>query len=284
MKKMIGTCLALMIHSTIALADFNYVLVEDFNINYNDPIGDASVSRILFPSGNFEWTTPQVLKITKAGADLVLDNGRQNFVIANAPEFVMSVSKFEVANLNFTAEKTDLSFSFDKFYLFAPEMDNLIDKFRFDCKEGNNRGHYTFFDKIFEGCLTNSTLTSSKVTMIYRDTKSVQMNLFRALVNSVNLVSGGKLEKEESSHVMENIKFRMKNHALTMEMLMHAQISGTVRMGGEGRFEQDKQRFSIRLDRATFGWFDIREEVFGELGKDTSGKIIVERPYIYVKL
>jgi len=287
-KKMFLSISLCLLTTLTAYADFSYILVDKLNINYNDPQGIADVNKILFPDGNFNWDTPQKLTIKKSGNDMQLDNGRQVFTIFNAPNFVMSVSKFELVNLNFVALEQDLDFSFDKFNLFSPDGDTLINNFHFQCKEGVNRSSYTFFDKIFEGCFTNSELESSRVTMIYRDNeKLLQTHLMQSIFNSINTIVSQKNQQQiqsESTNVMENIKFHMKKHSFSMEALVHAQLSGTVRMGGKGQFMQEEQQFKVQLDRATFGWFNILDQVFSELEKDTSGKIIVQRPNVFIKL
>lgn len=280
MKKIIGVCLLLFSASLLA-RDFTNLIVQDLNLNYELPTGSATLSRVYFPNGNVDWNNPPNVEVIKDKGTLLLVNGREKFEFPKVPKFIENLNKAIIEEFNIYSEANKFELDFAKLDFISPEDRTLLKKAWGQCFESNFQDGYNLFDQLLEGCLTNGEVQAAH----FNSESYKKSSSWKELLLPKHLSESGQNNQQNSNRArMDNIYVKIVDHAVNISARYVGDFSGNVRMRGMSWYLYEEARIKLRLDSASFGWFNIKEQIFAQLEKDDSGKIIVERPHVYILL
>jgi hypothetical protein len=131
-------------------------------------------------------------------------------------------------------------------------------------------GYSDELDKYLDACTTNSFINFEKINLNTN-------KLANIIVKAVTPFLG----ETRSSTLIQNIKLNVVNKKLTFSLK-----AAGFNIKGEGSLEykkiNGKRQVRVRIDKVRSGFFTVTSTVFNALGKISSPKVKVQRPYITI--
>lgn len=244
-------------------ADLTSVSVKDFTGSYEKPVGRATASELVIPS-------PQKSKIeiTLEGVEegYLLKYGEEEFLFKNPPSMIEDIYTGNWKDINFVTKNNSVNASIKNFSSIIEYSETNLRDFTASCRENRTFENYGY--QLMDACLSNASYTLG-----FFETESTRkiLNIFEGLPG----VRASKIGVKEG-------KISVNSNSFKINAKVDIGMSAKVKIEGKSKFEEDKKRVSIRIDKAKASFLNIKKQIFNELRKSQSDTLKVEEPYIYL--
>jgi len=270
MKKL--AMVILMLAPTFSFADFPSIKVSNFTVDYNDPKGTGSAQEFEFPN---EYVTVRKklfnIIISKENDQFIFTYDANEYALENPPAILLDAQNFSWSNLNLNSFKNKINLTVAGFDYKSNDKLNSVSNLNLDCIE-NGDEQEDLAKKLLSSCLTQSKIKIAKV--------SIQTN------EILNLLVANVIETKvsPSSTTLKKLLLEIVQHNFNLKLSLKSDITITIKAKGKTWYLQDENKIKVQLNHAKAGFFSVKEKIFSELENDTSGKVTVQRPFIYIDL
>lgn len=257
--------LPLYLMSSVLQAQFDTTVVRNFKGNYSDPSGSATAV-----TWNVSTTTLSnaQFNIQREESQMRLTYGTNEHIIENIPLDLITSSQANVSGVYLSAANNRADFSFYK--LSGKISGNIFTSQNLKMSCSKKSGYSDELDKYLDACTTNSFINFEKINLNTN-------KLANIIVKAVTPFLG----ETRSSTLIQNIKLNVVNKKLTFSLK-----AAGFNIKGEGSLEykkiNGKRQVRVRIDKVRSGFFTVTSTVFNALGKISSPKVKVQRPYITI--
>jgi len=267
--------LSLIIFLTLPLfsfADFPTINITNFSVDYTAPNGVGNAEEFETPD---EYVTIRdkafEISFIKQNDQFIFYYNSNEFILEKPPTILTDAESFNWSNLNFHSLEKKIKFTLEGLNYKSPKDSGRMQGFSLDCTE-NEDSDDEFNIKILESCLKQSKIKMSRFTST---SKKVLENLISQSVFNI--------EPQETTTI-KNFNATVSNHSFALKVTAKVDITATVKASGKVWYLKDENQIKVKLRKAKVGFISIKGKIFSELEKDTSGKILVRRPYIFIDL
>lgn len=263
MKKLL---FALVLCVDVAMAGPLAVNVKNFNFNYTNPHGEGSANSFSRNQIADQAVFVQVDKVFESFVLNVSGAETQEFVLENAPSFMIDAETMSVQGFNLGLnQQLMMTMTAGR---FDSRSDSLkLDGLSLDCQRDSNRAEV--MDQLIAGCLQKLNLRTSKFS-----SQASEEVLFQAL--------GMAAPKAAIGVNGLDVKISAGKYSLSADV--KADVSGKVRSSGTMSYDQASGVMTIKISEVKFSFLNITGKVFEELKKQESEKLKVKQPYVYLQL
>jgi len=282
--KTVSLMILLIIVPNLSLADFPTIKITNFDVSYDNPSGSGTADEFQTPD---EYVTQKnkmqdkrfEISFSKEENKFIFTYGSNEFVLESPPDMLMTAETFEWSDLNLQSLSSNINLTLGSLDYSAPTESGLMRSLSIKCTENVNSEASTGDEdneelsvKLLDSCLKTSKITLAQYT-------SHAQGIVEKVINQ----SIFDQEPTETTKI-KNLTLSVSNHSFALKVTAKVDITVTVKARGKVWYLKDENKIKIRLDKAKVGFFSIKGKVFSELEKDTSGKITVQRPFIYLDL
>ena len=255
--------------ATSSFADFKNVEVSNFTGSYQKPDGTATASRLVVPE-----SITSTINISLKGVEdgYLLEYGDSEFHLKNPPAFIDDIETANWSNINFKTEAKTMSTSLTNFNSEVKGSRMALKGLSGNCSL--NRDHTDNYGlQILDACLTNSRFSISSL---------ISNEISKAYDLLIDVP--GMIGVNATAVTIKNAKFSSKRNSFTFKGKVNLGISANITIEGKSNYEIDKNRVSVRIDKAKASFINIKKKLFEELEKSETDTLRVESPYIYIYL
>lgn len=243
MKKLVWLCA--LIVSLPVLANPLHGELKNFNLNYEQPSGQAESELLIFRDIVYQQKTSYEVEL-QAGS-LFLITPMNTFQIDNLPAFISDVETLNVEQLDLNSSTELLGLSLKSFYSKSLEESMTINELKITCT--SLQAAEDAMSEILHQCLNNTGEVS--LESFYEGSKKQLSNFTMTTQNS-------------------SMSFRVSASGIT------------VRGEGETYFEGEMVR--IKITKARAGFLNVKGRLFRELQAIASESVRVNNPWIEIDL
>jgi hypothetical protein len=265
--------------TTPVVAELSNINIENFRGEFISPSGSGIAQRFEVPnsSQSNQLKNVQIL-IEKTESGYTLRSPDNFYQWEDAPSLLMDL---ELANWNgITVKSQARRFETSATSLVIQRQKNQLSfrNFLVDCRLSSN-AHDDFTKTLLEACLNGQSL--AKLRSFQKVDKSFEgSSLLNDLLMAVTNVEIAPL----SETTVENIDLKINRQAFEASLSTKVVFNTTVKVNGMVYYENDQNRIRLRLDRARAGFINVLSQVFEQLEKNQSAKLIVQRPWVTIIL
>lgn len=270
--KTVSLMFLLLVIPCLAIAEFPAIKITNFDVSYTDPSGSGTATSFETPN---EYVTLKdksfdILFIKKDGT-FIFTYGSNEFLLESPPTMLLDANNFDWSNFNLISGGNKINLSLDSLNYQSTTESGLLRSLKIDCTE-NGSNDDELGVKLLDSCLKQSKISLQQMRTVTNAT----------LVNFIPKVVFNE-EAQETTEI-KNLILNVANHTFALKVTAKLDITATLKANGKVWYLKDENKIKIQLDKAKVGFFSVKGKIFAEFEKDTSGKIVVQRPYIYMDL
>lgn len=265
MKKLLFG-LVLMADIALAAPVASNVNVKDFNFSYNNPHGSGTAA-----SFGYSSLIDQKLSVSmqKVATDFVLNvSGAENqeFVLENAPNFMIEADTMKVNGFNLDfSQQLKMSLSSANFNSYSDSLS--LSGVSINCARNSTMSEV--MDEIISGCFKS---------MVFKSSQFSSQNSAEVLMNAL-------VDKAAQGAVgISALDLKITNGNYALSANVKADVSGKVKSSGTMNYNASSGLVTLMIKEVKFSILNVTGKVFEELKKMENEKIKVNQPYVYIKV
>jgi hypothetical protein len=256
--------------SLTSFAKLQNLTVVDGNFSYVKPFGNGDVQKIQLGISKSDVVGPYPISITREANALTLKTEYVDFSWLDPMDFFHDMEKLYM-------EKGNVQIGYNKHFLNTPNVIFQPDKkgeFRMQGVDINCEGlsvALAIEDRLTDDCVEN---LKARIIRLEMPDKSLFMEVVRALP---------EVPAEEDIPAWD-FDLLIDKGDFKLDFRVKYVITAGVYAWGHVQFENDRKVLAVRLDRVKYGYLGVTHLVFKKLRELNRPDIIVEEPWIRVRL
>ncbi len=259
---------------------FPPIYAENLNVEMKNNVGTGFVSFLKYTAKPVTITHTSLMATVKRYPDKLVINDQENTV-----EFGIRLSffdNFSYVNLNslsIFSENDRFRFTIPGAQVISTTGNYEIEKFTFRCSNelsGGSRRPPPGQDFKFWVCADDGVMSAA--SLLAKEGSAIANAFSDDSETPDENLGVGKLKKVH----LENLLIQAKNGKFSAEVIFNTLINIRLSMDGELKFDPEKSRFAVKIDKAHAAFLPVKKKVFKIFKSLQIKEITVEEPYIYI--
>lgn len=272
---------------SVANADFDKILIQNFSGNYNSPNGSGSAAKFIFPEFRDSGSAFN-FKFTKRDGGINVKWDDQEQFIPEASESFLTTDRMSWNGLYIKTSGNKINLSFAKYDISSPQSNSNMSSLAAECQDAGGNID-SLYETLIHSCFKNSSMSMQKAyfkgesSKSRFDTLSIPEVLYTA-VSAASLKSEVLSSRESQEMKIEKLSLNVNNNKFSFKMKASVGVSATLKGNGQSSYNPNTKTLTLRLDKVKASFLTVTNKVFDALEGLDNDKIRVEKPYIYFNM
>lgn len=258
-------------------AEFLQMDIQQFQGQYRAPSGEGSASRFQIPEQleNAQNINLSIEK-TETGYTLVTPSSRYDW--GDVPDLLMDVNALRWNGVNVSGATKRFMTNFSSLFIERESSHMSLKSFLLDCQM-TTQSHEDFVETLLESCING--VGTARLNEFQKNDKTIEGH--QLMMNFLMAITPHEIAPLSETKI-EEINLKINRQSFEASLKTKVVINTTVKMSGAVFYEQDKSQIRLRLDKAKAGFLNVHSQIFEQLEKAQSEKLIVQKPWVTIIL
>lgn len=253
--------------------------LKNLNGQYRSPSGTGEVSELQLPTRD-RFPGPVRIELQKENETFQIQLNGEALPLDNSPEFLLEMRAARVDNFSFTTMGQKVSTTLSQLNYQGQEDKIEVENVRGNCQKSRNAS-LNLINMLLDSCLTNGSL---RVDSFLVGTLSRSTSARNWMRNFMEMIIPNENKNKADDTIISDVSLDVENHNLSASLKVNIAFNTKIKIIGKSWFQENENQVKLRVDKVKASFLTVTDKFFDEIEKEESESLVVDRPFIYIKL